>query len=499
MKFSTAFLLALFAFSLIFPLLYANIPPDRDEGVFLLLAREIKDGAVLYKDYVDNKPPGIFFLLIPVVLFAGIDILKIRLVAGLINYLTAVFIFLIGRKLGNEKVGAGAAIIYLVLINGFEYVGFLLKTEMLSNLFICIGIYALLKADEKEWQYLMSGFLIAFATMVRQNTTYILILVAYQIWRENGYAWKKYALVGIGLVIGLLPFFFYLVSNGVLWDMIYYTTYGVSDVRNMNAIGTFSIESMLEGIGITVISILVPLLLLFVGYSTKARMLRRRQINFLLLWFFLATAVGAISPIAYSRILLMIAIPLTILTSAGILEMWREFKELNKGRMQKFSRYVVFVLVGIYILTIAITYSASIQEVRERGSAYITMPTAENIEYLREFFEEEGNDGLEIHIILVEPQIYYMLEAQQSSRFPFISPYGYTHVEEKVFTREITDRIEKERPKYIIWNDKPEFEGDEGINEIMRSQNIVNLFEIIEEGYVEKERHDGLIIYVRKR
>ena len=402
MRFFAAFLIVLLGISLLFPLIYSTVASDRDEGVFLLIARELKDGSVLYKDYVDNKPPGIFFMLIPIVMLAGTDVLKIRLAAAAINLLTALFIFLIGKKIGNEKAGAVAAVIYVLLINGFQYVGFLFKTETISNLFICAGVYLLMCKEKKEWRYVAVGIMLAFAGMIRQVSMYALLPVAYWIWTTERQKLRKFALVGVGLLLGLLPFLYYLVSNGVLADMLYYTTTGIADVNNMNAIGHFEISSFVGSVILTSTGFETLFLFLAASYSVKARK-REAETKFLWFWFLIALALTPMSAFITIFFMMMAAVPLCLLAAIGIMGAAEEFKELWTGKPAAFERYVKLCLLVLFFAVTVLMYPLSVNGRSEEGGVFANSVTSKDVQYVQDFFEKEGATRPTFFVIMTRP------------------------------------------------------------------------------------------------
>jgi len=497
MRFFAVTLIVLLALSIIFPLLYSGVVSDRDEGVFLLIARELKDGSVLYKDYADNKPPGIFFLLIPVVMFAGTDILKIRLAAAFINLLTAIFIFLIGKKVANEKVGAGAAIIYLLLINGFVYIGFILKTETISNLFLCAGVYALLQTEKKDRYYAIVGALIAFAAMIRQVAVYAFLLAAYWIWKAEADKIKKLVLLGAGAALALIPFLLYLLHNGVLMDMIYYTTYGAADVKNMNEIGGLGAGTMIGSIFISGIAVEIILLVLLASYTLKMGAFNER-LKLLWLWLLLAALMTPLSSFLSIFFIMMCAVPLSLLASAGGQEGIKEFRELNQGKHKAFSRYVKVCLIAIFFITCIISYPSYVNEHYQRGAIFTNSVTSKDVQYIRGFFEKEGAARPTFFVIMTEPELYYLLNAKSVVRFPFMSTPGFIDGDETVFNEEILTRVRSANVDYVIVNEKREFWEAEPAKKVKESENFRNLMGFVYENYVRKEEQNGIAIYARK-
>jgi len=483
---------------MLFPILYAKMTPDRDEGLFLLMAREIKDGAVLYRDYADNKPPGIFFFLIPVVMLAGTDTLKIRIAAGLVNFVAAAFIFLIGRKLGSWKAGAIAAVAYIMLINGLISVGFLLKTETVANMFVCAGVYALLRAERKHLLYAAAGMLFAFGALVRQNAAYALILAAYLIWKHGESRLGRYALLAGGVFLGVLPFVLYLASNGVLLDMVYYTTYGMSDPDNPNAIGPISIGASVGNLVISVFigsAFAVFTLLLLASYSGRSDEVNAEKRKFVWLWLALAFTTGAVMPYINQFFVMMVLPPLVLIASIGLLEIGNELRELNSGSVKPLWRYVVPSLIFLALCIMGATYLVSVGHSMSGKILYQpgTM-TAGDMGYVKMVIGSEVAAGARFYVAATEPQLYYMLGSKPLTRFPFMSPYAFENGQKQTFDKEIIGRLEEIKPEYVILNDK----DVTTLNMIKRTERFGEILEFVDREYVKVGDENGIVIYRRK-
>ncbi|HQT45368.1 MAG TPA: hypothetical protein PLO51_05290, partial [Candidatus Micrarchaeota archaeon] len=71
---------------------------EHDEGLFLTISKQILNGQVLYKDAMDNKLPGLYISLAPVVLSCGNSLFCIRTAAVLLNFISALLLYFACRK-----------------------------------------------------------------------------------------------------------------------------------------------------------------------------------------------------------------------------------------------------------------------------------------------------------------------------------------------------------------------------------------------------------------
>jgi hypothetical protein len=87
------------------PLLYRSWGLNPDEGYFLFMGKSITNGAIPYIDYVDNKPPGIWYLMAANFQIFGASFYTARYILYFTNALSVIIMLLIGIKINNRKVG----------------------------------------------------------------------------------------------------------------------------------------------------------------------------------------------------------------------------------------------------------------------------------------------------------------------------------------------------------------------------------------------------------
>ena len=135
---------------------------DHDESSYLLIASELNKGAKLYTDVIDTKPPGIFIAFSMVEKVIGKSIFGIRIFGSLIISLSAFFLFLISRQFNaNRSLSFLAGLCYIITFSCYR-TGLAVNTEMFFSLFALVGLFVLLKAENKNITslWLLGGLLI---------------------------------------------------------------------------------------------------------------------------------------------------------------------------------------------------------------------------------------------------------------------------------------------------------------------------------------------------
>ncbi|MHA1575374.1 MAG: hypothetical protein ACTSXL_04465 [Alphaproteobacteria bacterium] len=84
-----------------------------DENTYFLMAKQITQDQIPYKDFFLANPPLQVYLLAFFMLFINKNYLLLKLIPLVFSILTAFFVFLIGEKLWNKKHGLFASTLFL--------------------------------------------------------------------------------------------------------------------------------------------------------------------------------------------------------------------------------------------------------------------------------------------------------------------------------------------------------------------------------------------------
>ena len=109
-------------------LLYANIPISPDEGNTLFTAKKFNEGLVPYKDIkTDIKMPGLYYVSYVIIKLFGTDYIFPRLFMIAINVVSVFLVFLIAKKLFDDKIAflSSTFFIFVSLLPGYNLFLFL--------------------------------------------------------------------------------------------------------------------------------------------------------------------------------------------------------------------------------------------------------------------------------------------------------------------------------------------------------------------------------------
>lgn len=93
----------------------ASEPLDSDEAAYADIGRRIVRGDVMYRDLVEHKPPGGYWLFAAAVALGGANELTIRLLPAPLVLATLVLVWWLGGRIGGPVAACSAALIYTLL------------------------------------------------------------------------------------------------------------------------------------------------------------------------------------------------------------------------------------------------------------------------------------------------------------------------------------------------------------------------------------------------
>lgn len=148
---------------------------NHDESTYLVIARQLLDGKVYLRDFIDTKPIGVFWLYAGLIKLTGGSIPAIRLLTHVSVGLTAWLCFLAGRRAtGNQRVGIAVGIAYLFATSVYTDYGIGPNSELFFN---GLTVAALLLAvaprvrqqteDRPLWHWPAAGLSLGAAVMIK--------------------------------------------------------------------------------------------------------------------------------------------------------------------------------------------------------------------------------------------------------------------------------------------------------------------------------------------
>jgi hypothetical protein len=205
-------LLLLISLALLSPVL--SFPLGNDHAIFLLGGDKLLDGGVLYQDFIDIKPPLIFYIYSVINLIFGYGDLPVRVFELIWQFFTVLSLLIILNSHGFKRIEKfAAAIAYSVLYTGLDN-DMSMQIETLAALPLIWAVHLTLKRDGGLLQWLLIGMLLGIVTALKYTLGIALLaLLAYDL-LKIGMNWlfvRKYLTVCLAMIIafllGILPLF----------------------------------------------------------------------------------------------------------------------------------------------------------------------------------------------------------------------------------------------------------------------------------------------------
>lgn len=169
------------ALAAVFVLSLPNLqyPIGRDQATYCVIAESLLKGKHLYRDLWDNKPPGIFYLYIPVVKLLGRATWLVGTV-DLVCVLTAAFAtFCFCAKYLKPQAGAVAAVLYACWHNREGYIN-AAQPEIFLVLLVLAAFFLLAcEGHTGKWRSFAAGLAMGAAFWTKYNALLFLPLVIF--------------------------------------------------------------------------------------------------------------------------------------------------------------------------------------------------------------------------------------------------------------------------------------------------------------------------------
>jgi 4-amino-4-deoxy-L-arabinose transferase-like glycosyltransferase len=140
---------------------------NHDESTYIVIAKELLRGEVLYVDIIDVKPIGIFIIMAVIQLIFGNSIFFVRLCTSLVIALTSFVLYRAKLKIGAEKRTALAAgFIYIFMLSIYTFYGVSVNTEIYFNLFTVSGLLFFLNR-KNQINLFIAGIFLGFGFVIK--------------------------------------------------------------------------------------------------------------------------------------------------------------------------------------------------------------------------------------------------------------------------------------------------------------------------------------------
>ncbi len=433
-----------------------DIPFERDEGEYTYAAQEILRGKIPYHDFYNMKTPLVYYTIAVWFKLFGDSVHTVKIGLLLMNFASAFFIFLTGKKLYAQNTGYAAAGIFLILTVSSRAQGWTANAEHFVIFYAMIGLYFAASAylNFSKGTIFWSGFFMMLAFLCKQQA--IGFCVFPMLWllsaHIKSYSDKKETLIstiknyGIKVILyaigTLVPFgimAIYLTLNHALYDAYhlcyqYAQEYG-AQYHNFQLLTYF--EDICKNNSVFWAMVLGCVILLMSGFKSN---MQNGFLILLLLCCFGATSVGLLFRPHYFQFLFpsaafMAGYFATHLSRWKFIEITLLFLGLNVSKNTQKNYF----------------FHDKLYQIDYDGYGYNFFSIKKQLGLELPYHVKDANAT--VGMFGNEPQIYFYSKLQSASGFfylyPMIENHPYAQQMMDVFIRE----TEKNKPEICVFFD----------------------------------------------
>jgi len=437
-----------------------NIPLERDEGEFAYMGQLMLQGIPPFKLAYNMKFPGIYAAYALVLGIFGQTIAAVHIGLMIVNSISIVLIFLIGKRLFDRLTGVVAAATFAILSVHPAVLGTSAHATQYAAPFALGGILLLLKAIEsgKTMPVFWSGMLLGISLLMKQHAALFIPFAGLYYIRsligKRPIAWSRLGSgVGLLLVGSAIPFgvtCLWLYATGVFANFWFWTfTYAhqyVSELPVSKGI------IMLEVVGGSIARSYIWLLgmaaagIMATSWDKKARANSAFLLGFLA-FSFLTTCPGMFFRSHYFVLMLPAIGLLAGVAVSATTNLLQEWKSPRAALAIPIAVFVLAALVTAYGQRVFFFRATSTEACR---TMYGVNPFPEAVDVAKYIKDHSSKDDV-VAVLGSEPEIYFY--SQRHSATGFIYVYGLMEAQKYASKMQLDmiREIESAKPKFIVF------------------------------------------------
>ena len=448
-----------------------GIPLERDEGEYAYAGQLILQGIPPYKLAYNMKFPGTYAAYALIISIFGQTTIGIHLGLLVINTVTIVLIFFLGRRLVSSTAGLAAAMSYAVLSVSPSVLGFAGHATHFVMLPVLGGTLLLLTTRDRQvgGRLFTSGLLFGIGLLMKQPGVFFALFGAIYL-ISKGFHRRfplKTVLLQSSIFSGgvILPFG---ITCLLLWregvfDRFWFWT--IDYARHYGSLVSLSQASQLFFYSTREVIVVGWPIWTVAGIGLVAGLWKQRtRASAVLLLGFLVFSALALCAGFYFRLHYYILILPAVSLLAGV--------AISRLSDLVVNRPIVFRFIPILILGTALAWPILAErkflfEASPADASRMIYPESPFVESIRiaEYLREHTSPGDTIAVLGSEPQIYFYSDRHSATGYI----YGYGLMEAQKYAsqmqKEMIREIERARPKFLIfvvmpdsWLQRPESE-----------------------------------------
>ena len=445
---------------------FLSIPFERDEGNYSYFGKLLLEGKIPYKDFFEQKFPGLFYFYGFIVGVFGDTVEGMHTGFMFVNIASTIFIYFASRNLFSPIAGVISAATFAFLSLDPFLSGFTVQSEHGVAFFISLGFlfYSLFFTRQKWYFNLLMGMSFGCAFLVKTHGMFLVgwggLMVIIDFFFTKKKPFKELIIQVLIYSGGVLSFiaiaFFVIYLKGSLHEMIYWTFYiagkyvGKMPLSQGIQYFKYSLDAITQNyMFFWVHSILAIGLCLFkaIDFRTKLFGITLLLCSFITIvpgyffyghyWIQMVPGIAILGGLTYHCVITILA---------------RSFK-VNFA----WVKYMYLSVFGVFVFSHVSAFKAYYLDPDYEQilrSVYGNNPFPEAMEianYVNAHSKPE--DG--IVLIGSEPEIYFYTHKKCPSRFCYFTVLVDNVPEHHQWQREFTHDVEKAKPRYLVFFNHP--------------------------------------------
>jgi hypothetical protein len=434
-----------------------NIPFERDEGEYAYIAWRLGHNELPYRDWVDQKPPGIFWTYRLALNLPLNPVRSVHLMGLLFSAASACALFFLARRFMSQPWAIIAAVLFAILSADPLVQGTATNTELFMLLPLILSQLAFLSAASNNRHKILfmvlsgslTGIAVAFKQVAAVNGLFLVAL--YPVFAAGGnrlrntLSFAGWSAAGAGVVWGLIAIYFSL-RHG-LGDLVYNVfTHNLEYihvipwwVRLKFCLHTLTTLSQTQ----TLVWILSA-----VGFIALYMTRRMRLLLFLGGWMVTSmvgvSASGYFFPHYFQQMLPVLSL-MAVLGAEALygVYFWRMIPAWSRGVMVG-AMLIILPVIVIYPFIFTYTPAESVRKIYP-GNFFAEMP-----DLGRRIAQMTGPDD-RVFIFGAEAELFFYAQRVSATRYIFLFPlYGpYRDAREKQIA--VTKEISLNQPAAAVY------------------------------------------------
>ncbi len=432
-----------------------EVPLERDEGEYAYVGQLILQGIPPYELAYNMKLPGTYYAYAAGMAVFGQTVAGVHLTLLVVNSLTCVFVFLLGRKLAGATAGLAAGASYAVMSVSPAVMGLAAHATQFVALCGVPGAWLLWHAlaTGRKRTFFLAGLLFGLAFMMKQPGIcfglFAVVLVTWQAVQNRAIWSRDFLRVGLNLGAGMaLPF-----AGFCLWTFaagnfgrFWFWTF---DYASRYA-GRGSLASGWAALSNQIVNQLLPFggcwLLAAAGVLAARRVRARQKALAFALTFWGCSLLGTTPGLNFREHYFVLALPaFALVLGLGVECLRTPFSSGWKSWMP--LGLLAAVLAGslgqqrrFFFQLTPTQYSQSIY----RGNPFPESPLI--AQYVREHSPPEAR----MAVVGSEPELYFYARRHSATGYIYTYPLMEAQPYAGFMQREMIQEIEASQPEFIV-------------------------------------------------